>query len=258
MTLPWYPRDMGKYARDTGTLTLIQHGAYNLLLDHYYSTGPINAFEQCSSNASLMPDHSPLYCLCKATSKQEQEAVDFVIRKYFKLNEDGFYRHDHCDKVIEKQNKTHMNRVNAGKQKGKKAKLKQCSSNAPQTKKETKTKTVEEEDILAKNRFEEFWKIYPNQRKGNRQKAGAAYKRAVKRAVDGEEEILRGLEAYRASAEVLTGFAKGAEAWLNDDRWTVDYTVTKQNKKTYSDEIMRAGQMAMENLSQEAKIDEIS
>jgi len=131
MTLPWYPRDMGKYARKTGTLSLVQHGAYNLLLDHYYSSGPINAFEQCSSNASLMPDHSGIYRLCKATTKAEQEAVDFIIKKYFYLDDKGFYRNKEADEVIEIQMKKHDNRVRAGKSK---AMLKQCSSNTPQKK----------------------------------------------------------------------------------------------------------------------------
>ncbi len=141
MTLPWYPRDMGKYSRDTGTLSLAQHGAYNLLIDHYYSTGPINAFEQCSSNAQLMPDHSGLYRLCKAATKQEQEAVDFVLKRYFRLDDAGFYRHDKCDEVIEIQSKKHENRVRVGRENRKKFLLKQCSSNAVQTQTKNLRKT---------------------------------------------------------------------------------------------------------------------
>lgn len=146
MTLPWYPRDMGKYARDTGTLSLAQHGAYNLLLDHYYSSGPIDAFEHCSSNASLMPDHSGLYRLCNAITKWEQEAVDFVLKKYFVLTKDGFYHHDKCDEVIEKQTKKHEKRVAAGKKKGTKnpeALLEQCSSNALQKENQNQTKILD-------------------------------------------------------------------------------------------------------------------
>ena len=36
---PWYPRNTGHYARDTKHLTLEQHGAYNLLMDHYWDHG---------------------------------------------------------------------------------------------------------------------------------------------------------------------------------------------------------------------------
>ena len=70
--------------------------------------------------------------------------------------------------------------------------------------------------------FEPFWQAYPRQRRGSRAKALQAYLRALSRA--SPEEIQSGLDAYRASDEVARGYAKGAEAWLNDDRWTVDYS----------------------------------
>ncbi|MGI9345551.1 MAG: hypothetical protein ACR2PW_04720 [Gammaproteobacteria bacterium] len=36
---------------------------------------------------------------------------------------------------------------------------------------------------------------------------------------------MQAVRSYAASAEVAQGYAKGAEAWLNDDRWRVDYSV---------------------------------
>lgn len=137
MTLPWYPRDMGLYARDTKHLTMLEHGAYNLLLDYYYSNGPIalDASNSHISNASLLLDHSRVHRICGAVTKEEQKAVDNIIIMFF-VKEGDFYRHNKADEVIEKQIKTHENRVRAGKS----AKLKQCSSNDPQTKIQTKNK----------------------------------------------------------------------------------------------------------------------
>ncbi len=140
MALPWYPRNVGKYARKTKTLSMLQHGAYNLLLDHYYSTGPINAFEQCSSNAQLMPDHSSIYRLCIAITKQEQDTVDYILGKYFTLEKDGFYHNVEADEVIEIQSQKHETRVRVGKENRAKAMLKQCSSNAIQIKTKKKIK----------------------------------------------------------------------------------------------------------------------
>jgi len=147
MTLPWYPRDMGKYARDTKHLTMLEHGAYNLLLDCYYSTGALPMLEHCSSNAELMPDHSRMYRVCSAMTKLEQDAVDVVLKMFFNLDKKGFYRHRKADEVIAEQTEKHTNRVKAGKAKGKEkgnsnapAMLKQCSSNTPQTKTKKKTK----------------------------------------------------------------------------------------------------------------------
>lgn len=135
MTLPWYPRDMGLYARDTKHLTMLEHGAYNLLLDYYYSNGPIalNSSISHMSNASFLLDHSRLHRICGAVTKSEQEAVDSVISMFF-VKQNEFYRHKKADEVIDKQALKHENRVRAGKQ----AKMKQCSSNG--TQKETKIK----------------------------------------------------------------------------------------------------------------------
>lgn len=79
------------------------------------------------------------------------------------------------------------------------------------------------------NKFEEFWINFPRQRRGSKQKAKSAYSRAIKR--DSEENILNGLLSYAKSDEVRDGYAKGSEAWLNDDRWTNDYAMTPKNGK---------------------------
>ena len=34
----YYERHLGDYARDTGHLSMLEHGAYSLLLDRYYAT----------------------------------------------------------------------------------------------------------------------------------------------------------------------------------------------------------------------------
>ena len=34
----WYKRYIGDYQRDTGHLSLVEHGAYTLMLDTYYAT----------------------------------------------------------------------------------------------------------------------------------------------------------------------------------------------------------------------------
>lgn len=73
--------------------------------------------------------------------------------------------------------------------------------------------------------FEEFWMLFPKQRAGSKAKALAAYRQALKRA--SHDEIMGGLKAYVESDEVARGFAKGAAAWLNDDRWTCDYGKTQ-------------------------------
>ena len=91
------------------------------------------------------------------------------------------------------------------------------------------TLVVSKNDEKEKYRFDEFWRNYPRQRRGNKQKSQTAYKRALKENRATEDQIIEGLKSYVQSDEVKTGFAKGAEAWLNDDRWAVDYAVTPRS-----------------------------
>lgn len=84
--LNYYERHLGDYAKRTTTLTMAQHGAYNLLLDYYYVT------EQ------PIPEDE-VYSVAKAVTKPERDAVDKVLEKYFDLI-DGAWRHQRCEEVI--------------------------------------------------------------------------------------------------------------------------------------------------------------
>ena len=71
--------------------------------------------------------------------------------------------------------------------------------------------------------FLNFWKFYPKQRAGNKQKAYAAYCRVLKERRATSQELLASVKEYAESREVARGFAKGCAAWLNDDRFAVEY-----------------------------------
>jgi len=93
---------------------------------------------------------------------------------------------------------------------------------------ESKKKNLKKEKN--EEEFSVFWKLFPRQRIGNQQKAEAAYRQALSRST--ADEIFAGLKSYLDSDEVKRGFAKGAAAWLNDDRWKVQYQIiTKSYEK---------------------------
>lgn len=82
-----YPHHIGDYAKDTPGLTMMEHGAYRLLMDAYYATElPIPADEP--------------YAIAKAGSAAERQAVDKVLRKFFVM-EDGAYRQKRIDQEID-------------------------------------------------------------------------------------------------------------------------------------------------------------
>jgi hypothetical protein len=113
--------------------------------------------------------------------------------------------------------------------------------------------TIQQKDTIKKNNknnknnsqpdffFEQFWEKFPRQRRGDRKETLTAWAKAITRAT--EQEVLNGLEAYIGSDEVARGFAKGAAAWLNASRWTVQYRAaggtTGARPKTTNPNIMQ-------------------
>lgn len=91
--MDWYKRYIGDYQRDTGRLSITQHGAYCLLLDHYYAT-----------EEPLPSELAELYRVCRAMSKSEQKAVRFVADKFFPFR-NGSRRNSRADSEVDKARK---------------------------------------------------------------------------------------------------------------------------------------------------------
>ena len=90
MSNSWYPRYYGDFMRDTGHLSLIEVGAYNRLLDHYYATGK-----------PLPDDKWQLLRVCHAVANDEQDAVVRICEQFF-IKQDGLLRNKRADAEIEK------------------------------------------------------------------------------------------------------------------------------------------------------------
>ena len=86
----YYPFHIGDYARDTRHLTMLEHGAYRLLIDLYYlreSPLPLGLQDVCR--------------LACARSDDEILAVKTVLQEFFVGHPDG-WRHVRCDEEIAK------------------------------------------------------------------------------------------------------------------------------------------------------------
>ena len=68
----YYQRHLGDYAKDTGHLTMLEHGAYSLLLDRYYST-----------EDGIPQDQA--HRICRARTPPEKQAVDVVLAEFFSI-----------------------------------------------------------------------------------------------------------------------------------------------------------------------------
>lgn len=84
----YYERFLGDYAKKAGHLTMIEHGAYTLLLDLYYVR-----------EEALPGDVNQVCRLARAQSKPERDAVSAVLQEFFDAI-DGRYVHRRCEQVI--------------------------------------------------------------------------------------------------------------------------------------------------------------
>lgn len=99
----WYAHYPGDYGRDTAHLSLVQHGAYRLLLDHYYSTA-----------APLPSDVTALHRICRAFDQSEKDAVNSVLSGFFELRADG-YHNNRADLELARRAEQHERLSNSGK-----------------------------------------------------------------------------------------------------------------------------------------------
>lgn len=73
----YYKRNIGDYHKKAGRLSILQHGAYTLLIDACYDRERFPTLEEAIDWAWAFSD-------------EEKQAVEFVLRKFFTL-EDGVY-----------------------------------------------------------------------------------------------------------------------------------------------------------------------
>jgi uncharacterized protein YdaU (DUF1376 family) len=97
----YYERHLGDYAKDTGHLTMLEHGAYNLLLDRYYST-------------ELGIPADQVHRVTRARSPAEKAAVDGVLAEFFTLVE-GVWTKGRVEEEIQRAGV----KINAAKENGK-------------------------------------------------------------------------------------------------------------------------------------------
>ena len=107
----WYARYPRDYGEKTAHLSLAEHGAYTLLLDHYMTSGgamPI-AMPIAMHAASLC------YRICRAQSDEERAAVDSVVRQFFTIESDGCLHNKRADIELGKRKNLSETRASVAK-----------------------------------------------------------------------------------------------------------------------------------------------
>lgn len=94
----YYKRNLGDYAKKAGRLSMLQHGAYTLLIDSCYDREVFPTLEQAIE-------------WTWASTEAEIDAVKFVLSRFFTLTDDGQYIQDRIlQEVLEYHSKAERNK----------------------------------------------------------------------------------------------------------------------------------------------------
>ncbi len=84
----YYSHHLGDYAKDTAHLSMLEHGAYRLLLDRYYAT-----------EGGIPADQA--HRVARARTRDEKATVDAVLQEFFQLK-DGVWINARAEEEIAK------------------------------------------------------------------------------------------------------------------------------------------------------------
>ena len=219
----YYKKNIGDYAKKAGRLTMLQHGAYTLLLDSCY-------------DREVFPTLEDAIEWTWASSKEEIEAVEFVLKKFFTLEDGRFVQ----NRISEELEKYHANsETNKRIAIEREAKRKEKSTNrapsvdeAPPNHK-PRTKNQEPKDIYTPE-FEEFWSWYPS--KTGKGEAFRSWKK-INPDVRLRAIITVAVGAYKLSKRVKEGFVKNPATWLNQRCWEDEFAEQQAEANKFAGDI---------------------
>jgi len=208
----YYKRNLGDYAKKAGRLTMLQHGAYNLLIDACY-------------DRERFPTREEAIDWAWAASAAEIEAVEFVLRKFFTLT-DGVYVQERIQQELDEfAAKSAKNKQIAHDRETKRARnVDEASPAVDESSPNQEPITINQEPEKQKpervprsaDRFEDFWRAYPN--KKGRKDAEATWRR---KGLDAEADLIIADVRRREKhdRDWLKGYCPHGSTYVNAEGW---------------------------------------
>lgn len=126
----FYKHHIGDYQKKTAALSLTEHGAYLLMLQHYYAT------------EKPLPSGRDLYRLLRATTKPDRDAINRVAQQFWEKTDAGLVNGRAVTEIKKADHQRIINRE-VGKLGGR-PKTERVSENKPRTSEKPKTESVSE------------------------------------------------------------------------------------------------------------------
>jgi uncharacterized protein YdaU (DUF1376 family) len=236
-----YRHHIGDYRKDTGHLSLLEHGIYRQALDLYYL-----------EEQPLPLEMDRLMRLLCVRNADEERSLCAVLADFFKETEEG-YVHVRCERELEAfYEKSEKARESARKRWDEKKqpvtrKQKAADANAMRTHSERNangmlpnypsTQLPSSKNIC---RFAEFWQAYPR-KKGSKQKAETSWKRQNLDSI--ADQVLQDVRTRTEVEWRDRQFIPYPTTYLNERRWETDIEDNRNEVSTRSGG-SRAGQFA--------------
>ena len=174
----YYKRNLGDYAKKCGRLSMLQHGAYTLLIDSCYDREKFPTLEEAIE-------------WTWASTEAEIEAVKFVLGRFFTLSSDGQYVQDRIlAELLEYHSKADTNKRIAQEREAKrKEKSTTCAQSVDDPSPNHKPRTTNQEPQTKNQKKEEapegvspeVWDSFVKQRKAKKAQITANVLAAINR-----------------------------------------------------------------------------
>ena len=231
----YYKRNIGDYAKKAGRLTMLQHGAYTLLLDACYDRERFPTLDEAIE-------------WTWASSTAEVEAVQFVLSRFFTLVDGVYIQARIKEELAEYEERSATNsriaRERETKRKEKSTNRARTVNDSPPADHESPpnhkplttnhispTPSGEVEDSFSK-----FWACWPaNERKQDKAKCLAKWRRD--KLTQHLDAILRDVSAKKQTQKWRDGFVEAPLVYLTGKRWedsATGATAVKKNSEQYA------------------------
>jgi len=239
----YYKKQIGQYNNKAARLSILQHGVYNLLID-------------CCYDRERFPTRKDAIEWLWVSTPEEEQALDFVLNKFFIKNKKGEFVQDRIAEELEKYrarcitNKTNRN-LNLTNGHESLEIVDETTTSQTQLRIKNKELPIKNKELLI--RFEFLWETFDAEygSKGNKKNAEREFKK-IKPSSDLFDLIMIGLDAQIVakkklvlSGEFVSNF-KHVERWIKTrgwedepDRCTSNSQVNKLSKSDKSDKAMR-------------------
>jgi uncharacterized protein YdaU (DUF1376 family) len=230
MSLPRMSLHIGDYKRDTGHLRATEHGAYLLLIMHYWATGGL-------------PDDDRQLATIACLTDREWKQHKPLLQKFFSEG----WKHKRVEFELKEATEKYERSVANGKKGGRPCKEPKAEPRENQEVitglpckepdgKATLTLTNKEEKkdsrriaVATAAAFEEFWQVYPKREGDNPKKPAAKKFLSLTLAGTDPQSIIESAKRYAANCDKRkdtgTRYVAQAVTWLNQERFT-DYSAT--------------------------------